>query len=47
MEKDEKNKTQIARIIERHIGKGRKIRDLDANNKDIIELINEEIEELL
>lgn len=46
MEKDKKNKDKIARIVERHIGKGRKVNELDADNKDIVELINEELEEI-
>jgi len=47
MEKDKKNKDKIARVVERHIGKGRKVNELDANNKDIVELINEELEEIV
>jgi hypothetical protein len=46
MKKDNKNKAKIERIIEKHIGKGRKVKELDHNNKDIVELINEELEEL-
>jgi transcription termination factor NusB len=44
--KDEKNKDKITRIIEKHIGKNRKVSELDADNQDIVELINDELKEL-
>lgn len=47
MEQDPENQKVIQKIIETHIGKGRKVSELDEKNADIIDVINEELSTLL
>lgn len=45
--KDEKNISLIIQIVEKHLGKGRKVGELGIGNADIIDVINEDLKELL
>lgn len=47
MEKDPKNQKEIEKVIEKYIGKGKRVGELDDKNTDIIDVINEELNNLL
>lgn len=47
MSGDPKNQKEIEKVIEKNLGKGRRVADLNQNNTEIIDVINEELSSLL